>query len=31
MLSPAFPVPGIAALARLKDGLDPGGGSIILL
>jgi transcriptional regulator with XRE-family HTH domain len=31
MLSPAFPVAGTTALARLKDGLDPGGGSIILL
>lgn len=31
MLDAAFPVPGATALARLKDGLDPGGGSIILL
>jgi transcriptional regulator with XRE-family HTH domain len=31
MLDAAFPIPGATALARLKDGLDPGGGSIILL
>ena len=31
MLDEAFPVPGPTALARLKDGLDPEGGSIILL
>ena len=30
MLNEAFPIPGTAALARLKDGLDPGGSSIIL-
>jgi transcriptional regulator with XRE-family HTH domain len=31
MLNAAFPVPGPTALTRLKDGLDPGGGSIIQL
>lgn len=31
MLDVAFPVPGTTALARLKDGLDPGGSAIILL
>lgn len=31
MLDAAFPLPGATALARLKDGLDPEGGSIILL
>jgi hypothetical protein len=31
MLDEAFPIPGAIALARLKDGLDPGGSSIIIL
>jgi transcriptional regulator with XRE-family HTH domain len=31
MLAEAFPIPGTVALARLKDGLDPGGSSIILI
>jgi transcriptional regulator with XRE-family HTH domain len=31
MLDAAFPIPGATALARLKDGLDPGGSSIILI
>jgi transcriptional regulator with XRE-family HTH domain len=31
MLDEAFPIPGTTALARLKDGLDPGGSSIILI
>ena len=31
MLDEAFPIPGTIALARLKDGLDPGASSIILI
>ncbi len=31
MLDAAFPIPGTIALARLKDGLDPGASSIILI
>ena len=31
MLDAAFPITGTSALARLKDGLDPGGSSIILI
>jgi transcriptional regulator with XRE-family HTH domain len=31
MLDEAFPILGTTALARLKEGLDPGGGSIILI